>query len=208
MTAEDDLPQDGQVRVNLAMQVAGIAAQVSAALQSGDTDRCDELVQRLTQARVQLQRGTAPEGLVPFIEVMCGLLRGDDVSARAEELGTSYRAVYDQVVDEVREPVGEGELTLGEVLAEVAYNVIALVRHGTGPQQSMMAQTLLKMQQESQRRPDLQELIVFLSAARALLLDEDPSPYASQLSGPFQAEWEEILNGLNESGEEDVRQEL
>lgn len=198
MSVEDSLPQDGQVRVNLAMQVAGIAAQVSAALQSGDADRCEELAEKLTQARVQLQRGTAPEGLVPFIEIMCGLLRGEDVSPLSEGLSTSYRAVYEQIVDEMRESVGEGELTLGEVMSEVAYNVIALIKHGTGAQQSMMAQTLLKMQQESQRRPDLQELIVFLGAARALLLDEDPSPYASQLSGPFQVKWEEILNGLSE----------
>jgi hypothetical protein len=198
MSVEDNLPQDGQVRVNLAMQVAGIAAQVSAALQSGDADRCEELAEKLTQAQVQLQQGAAPEGLVPFIEIMCGLLRGDDVSPLSERLSASYRAVYEQIVDEMQEPVGEGELTLGEVLSEVAHNVTALVKHGTGAQQSMMAQTLLKMQQESQRRPDLQELIVFLDAARALLLDEDPSPYASQLSGPFQAKWEEILYGLSE----------
>jgi hypothetical protein len=198
MTLEDNLPQDGQVRVNLAMQVAGIAAQVSSALQSGDTERCTELAQKLTLAQAQLEQGTTAEGLVSFIEVMCGLLRGDDVSALAQGLGTSYRAVYDQIIDEMQVPVDEGDLTLGEVLDEVAYNVCALVNHGTGAQRSMMAQTLQEMQQESRRRPDLQALIVFLEAARALLLGEDPSPHASQLSGPFQARWEEILDGLSE----------
>ena len=91
MTVEYDVPQDGQVRVNLAIQVAGIAAQVSSALRSSDSDRCTELVRKLTLAQAQLEQGTAPEGLVPFIEVMCGLLRGDDGSASAAGLSMSYR---------------------------------------------------------------------------------------------------------------------
>jgi hypothetical protein len=193
MTVEDNVPQDGQVSVNLAMLVAGIAAQVSSALRSADSDRCTELVQKLTLAQAQLEQGAAPESLVPFIEVVCGLLRGEDVSALAAGLSKSYRAVYDQIVEETQQREDEGELTLGEVLDEVVYNVGTLVQHGTMPQRLSMAQTLHKMQQESKRRPDLQELIVFLEAARALLLDEDPSPYTSQFSGPFQAKWEAIL---------------
>jgi hypothetical protein len=195
---EDDLPQDGQVRVNLAVQVAGIAAQVSAALRSGDADRCGELVTKLSQARDQMQRGAAPGGMVPFLDAMCGLLRGDDVTALAKQLPPSFLAVYQQIVDETEMPADEGELTLREVLAEVSYNVVTLVKHGTAAQRNVMAHTLQKMQQESKRRPDLRALIVFLDAARALLRDEDPSLYANQLQGPFQAKWEDILNELNE----------
>ena len=79
MSMENGLPQDGQVRVNLAVQVAGIAAQVSTALRSGDADMCGELEAKLGRARDQMQRGAAPGGMVPFLDVMCGLLRGDDV---------------------------------------------------------------------------------------------------------------------------------
>ena len=38
---KNDLPKDGQVRVNVALQIAGIAAQVTAAMRSGDQDRCE-----------------------------------------------------------------------------------------------------------------------------------------------------------------------
>ena len=145
-----------------------------------------------------MQRGAAPGGMVPFLDVMCGLLRGDDVSALAKTLLPSFYAVYDQIVDEVHEAADEGELTLREVLEEVSYNVTTLLKHGTAAQRTMMIHTLQKMQQESKRRPDLQALIVFLDAVRALLRDEDPSSHASQLHGPFQAKWEEILNALNE----------
>jgi len=198
MSMEEGLPQDGHVRVNLAVQVAGIAAQVSAALRSGDAERCAELTAKLGQAQDQMQRGAAPGGMVPFLNVMCGLLRGDDVSALAKTLPPSFYAVYQQIVDEAHEPADEGELTLREVLTEVSYNVVTLIKHGTGAQRSMMAHTLQKMQQESKRRPDLQGLIVFLDAVRALLRDEDPSVYAGQLHGPFQVKWEDILNELNE----------
>jgi hypothetical protein len=116
----------------------------------------------------------------------------------AKQLSPSFLAVYEQIVDETITPADEGELTLREVLAEVSYNVVTLIKHGTGAQRTMMAHTLQKMQQESKRRPDLQALIVFLDAVRALLRDEDPSLYANQLAGPFQAKWEEILNELSE----------
>ncbi len=62
----------------------------------------------------------------------------------------------------------------------------------------MMANTLLKMQRESLRRPDLRTLIDFLDAARALLQDADWAPAAGRLSGPFQAKWEELLEALRE----------
>jgi hypothetical protein len=189
--------QDGEDRVNLAMQVANIAAQASAALRSGSLEKRDELVNTLTRARERLAQNPTPEGLLPFIDVVCGLLRGQDVSANATTLPTPYRAVYDQLVDET-EHDDEGEMTLREVLDKVAYNVVAAIKQGTPAQRRMMAHTLERMQRESARRPDLKSLIDLLEAARALLLDEEWEPHANKLRGPFQARWEEILNAISE----------
>ena len=72
---------DEQVRVNVAMQVAGIAAQVALALRSEDADKRTELEAKLARAQAQLEGGTAPEGLVPFIDAVRGLLRGEEASA-------------------------------------------------------------------------------------------------------------------------------
>lgn len=187
---------EGQVRVNLATQVAGIAAQVSVALRSQDQEKQRALATKLAQARDHLQAGTAPEGLVPFIDVMCGLLQGTDVSALVDELDPPYRAVYDQLTSDVQAPAEGGELTLRQVLDEVTYHVIAAMQQGSYGQRRMMANTLLQMERESASRPDLGELIDFLEAARALLQDEDPDPYAARLHGPFQARWEEIRNQI------------
>ena len=76
--------------------------------------------------------------------------------------------------------------------------VSVAIKQGTYAQRRMMANTLLKMQRESLRRPDLHALIDFLDAARALLQDEDWAPAAARLSGPFQAKWEELLEALRD----------
>lgn len=193
MTAENPPPESGQVRVNLAAQVAGIAAQASAALSSDDAEKRRALEGQLRQVRAQLLAGPAPEGLVPFIDAVCGLLRGEDVSVLASELPPAFRAVYEQLVEEAGRDDSEGDLTLGEVLDEVTYNVVVAVSQGSLAQRRMMANTLQRMEGEAARRPDLEGLIDFLQAARALLLDEDWAQPASRLSGPFQARWESLL---------------
>jgi hypothetical protein len=193
----DDTPQ-GHVKVNLAMQVAGIAAQVSAALGSGNAENRQELADKLALAQGQLQQGQAPDGLVPFIDVMCAMLRGEDASARANKLQAAFRAVYDRLVQETQaqqDPM-VGDLTVRQVLDQVAHNAVLVMKQGSYAQQRMMANTLLRMQQESATRPDLEALVHFLEAVGALLQDEDWAPPASRLQGPFQAKWEEILNQL------------
>ncbi len=197
MTIENPT-QDGEDRINLAMQVANIAAQASTALRSGSLEKREELADTLTRARERLTQNPTPEGLLPFIDVICGLLRGQDVTAGATALPTPYRAVYDQLVDETEHNDEEGEMTLREVLDEVSHNVVAAIKGGTPAQRRMMANTLQRMQQSSAHRPDLKSLIDLLEAARALLLDEDWAPHANQLRGPFQARWEEMLNAIRE----------
>lgn len=189
-------PENGQVRVNLALQVAGIAAQVTAALRSGDASKRATLERTLGQAQEQLRHGPTPEGLPLFIEVMRGLLRGEEVSGEAAELPESFAAVYAQVVDEVQHAQEEGPLTVGQVLDQVTQNVIVAMRQGSYAQRRMMANTLLRMERESERRPDLGPLVHFLEAARALLQDEDWAEPAGQLSGPYEARWAQILEAL------------
>ncbi len=196
MSASGSPPENGQVRVNLALQVAGIAAQVTTALRSGDEAKQATLERTLGQAREELRRGPSPEGLPLFIEVMRGLLRGEDVSDRAAELPESFGAVYEQVVDELQHVQEEGPLTVGQVLDEVSHNVIVAMWQGSYAQRRMMANTLLSMERESKRRPDLAPLVRFLEAARALLQDEDWAESASQLTGPFEARWAQILEAL------------
>jgi hypothetical protein len=189
--------ENGQVRVNLALQVAGIAAQVTTALRADDAATRATLERTLSQAQEQLQQGPAPEGLPLFIKVMRGLLRGEDVSDQAAELPASFQAVYDQVVDEVQHvQEEEGLLTVGEVLDQVSQNVVVAMRQGSYAQRRMMANTLLRMQRESAQRPDLASLVDFLEAAQALLQDEDWAEPASRLTGPFQQRWTQILEAL------------
>jgi hypothetical protein len=198
MDVKENPPGDGQVRVNLAAQVAGIAAQVTAALRSQNADIRRELAEKLARAREGLLLGPAPDGLVPFIDVMCGMLRGENVLVLVDELPAAFRAVYDQLVDETQMHKNEGELTLRQVLEQVSHNLVLAMKQGSYGQRRMMANTLLRMQRESARRPDLQPLIDFLEAARALLQDEDWAVAASQLRGPFQAKWEEVLTDLRD----------
>ena len=127
---------------------------------------------------------------------MRGLLRGEDVADQAAELPESFGAVYEQVVDEVQHVHAEGPLTVRQVLDEVSHNVIAAMRQGSYAQRRMMANTLLRMERESERRPDLAPLVHFLEAARALLQDEDWVEPASQLTGPFQVRWTQILEAV------------
>jgi hypothetical protein len=204
MSESRNPPEDGQVRVNLALQVAGIAAQVTTALRSGDADKRAALERTLGQAQEQLRHGPTPEGLPLFIEVMRGLLRGEDVSDEAAELPESFVAVYRQVVDEVEHVPEEGPLTVGEVLDQVSQNVVGAMRQGSYAQRRMMANTLLRMQRESERRPDLAPLVHFLEAGRALLQDEDWAEPASQLTGPFEARWAQILEALRGMEEPDA----
>jgi hypothetical protein len=199
MTEPNQPPESGQVRVNLALQVAGIAAQVTSALRSGDDARRAELERTLAEAQAQLDRGPSPEGLPLFIDVMRGLLRGEDVSSDAQGLPESFRAVYHQVVDELHHAQEGGPLTVRQVLDEVSRNIIAAMRQGSYAQRRMMANTLLQMERESAHRPDLGPLVHFLQAARALLQDEDWAEPASQLTGPFQARWEQILEALRQA---------
>jgi hypothetical protein len=202
MTTENTSPQGRpdqkapQAQVSLAMQVAHIAAQVTTVLRSGDPEKRAALEDKLVLARDRLQRDGAPPGLVPFIEVMRGLLQDQDVSALASDLPGSYRAVYEQIVDEVKSRDEEGELTVREVLDEVAYNVILAMERGTYHQRRMMANTLLRMERESSRRPDLHSLIEFLQAAQALLQEEDVSPFEERLRGPFREKWDQVLEAL------------
>jgi hypothetical protein len=198
MTTEDHPPQQERSRVDLGRQVAGIAAQVAAAIRSRDSERRDQLAAQLVQARERLGQTQAPPGLLPFIDVMCGMLRGQDVSALARPLPGAYRALYEQVVDETQSQGQESELTLRDVLDQVAHNVVLALRHGTDEQCRMMAETLHRMQRESSGRPDLQALVGFLEAARALLRREDPSPSVAQLRGPFLERWHEIVNAIEE----------
>jgi hypothetical protein len=187
------------VAYNLALQVANVAAQVSAALRSEDEDQREELERRLALAEARLrERQTMPEGLVRFLDVMQGLLRGDDMSALAGELPQAYRAVYEQLVGELEAANDEGPLTVREVLDEVTHNVILALTRGTFDQQQQMAATLLAMERESGERPDLGGLRDLLRAACLLLAGEDATPVANRLTGPFRARWEEILEALQE----------
>jgi hypothetical protein len=92
----------------------------------------------------------------------------------------------------------EGEMTLREVLDEVTYNVIVVMKRGTPTQRSQMADTLLRMQRESSWRPDLQAFTDFLQAARTLLQEPDAPPEEIELHGPFLVKWNEILSALDE----------
>jgi hypothetical protein len=196
----DDAPAGGsQATIDLALQVANVAALVSAARRSADEEKRDELEARLAlaQARLLEQPGT-PEGLILFLAVMRGLLRGEDMSAHAGALPSAYRAVYVQLMDEAEADGEEGTLTVGEVLDEVTHNVILALVHGNFDQRRRMADTLLVMEEESRRRPDLAGLRHLLQAARLLLKGADPTPVANRLRGPFKARWEEILEALQE----------
>lgn len=204
MSESRNPPEDGQVRVNLALQVAGVAAQVTTALRSGDEAKRAALERTLGQAQEQLRHGPSPEGLPLFIEVMRGLLRGLDVSDQAAELPESFGAVYEQVVDEVQHVHEEGPLTVRQVLDEVSHNVTVAMQQGSYAQRRMMANTLLRMERESERRPDLAPLVHFLEAARALLQDEDWAEPASQLTGPFEARWMQILEALRGTPDRDA----
>jgi hypothetical protein len=198
MDTQNDLPQNGPVRVNLAVQVAGIAAQVTAAIRSGEVERRQEVEAKLSKAREQLQEGAVPPGLVPFIDVMCGLLRGSDMSVPAADLPRSYYAVYEQVLAETQQEDREDLLTLRQVLDEVVHHAILAIKGGTPDQCRMMANTLLRMQRESGKRPDLEALIDFLKAVRALLREEDPAPFVVRLQGPFLVKWQEIVDAIRE----------
>jgi hypothetical protein len=200
MTTDDTPSQSGRVRVNLAVQVAGIAARVTAAIRAGEQERL-ELEKKLATAQAQLEQGTSPEGLVGFIALARALLRGDEAEMTIDELPSSYRAVYEQMVDELKVEQDEDLLTVRQVLNEVSLNIAAAMHQGSYAQRRMMANTLLRMQQESRHRPDLAALIEFLEAGRALLQDEDWAPAASRLRGPFQAKWEELLEAIRGSGE-------
>jgi hypothetical protein len=200
MTTDDTPSQSGRVRVNLAVQVAGIAARVTAAIRSGEQERL-ELESKLATAQKQLEEGTSPEGLVGFIDLVRALLRGGESETTIDELPISYRAVYQQMVDELKVKQDQDLLTVRQVLDEVSLNIAAAMLQGTYAQRRMMANTLLKMQQESRHRPDLGALIDFLEAGRALLQDEDWAPAASRLRGPFQVKWESLLDAIRGSGE-------
>jgi len=191
------LPDDeSQIRVNLALQVAQVAAQVSAALHGQDPDARVELAARLEMAEERLEQQGAPAGLIPFLAVMRGLLSGEDVSELAAELPASYRAVYAQLINETQ-PAGDsgasGSMTVRQVLDEVARNVILAMSGGTLTQRLRMADTLQAMQREAAERPDLSGLCDLLQAARILLQGDDPGLVADELRGPFLAKWEEIL---------------
>ncbi len=190
-------PIDGKVRVNVALQVAGIATQVTAALQSDNPKKCDELERKLTLAQGQLDPLDSPPGLVPFIDVMRGLLRGDDVAARAGGLPPAYRAVYEQIVDSITPPEPEGELTLRQVVDEVAHNLLTVMRFGTFDQRQQLIDVLLKMEQEAAERPHLLQLADFCKAARLLLDGDEPGPAAARLRGVFREKWEHIISTLD-----------
>jgi hypothetical protein len=194
------VPTDAQGRatVDLALQVANVAAQVSAAMRANNPDKRDELRAQLALAQGRLEEQGAPPGLIPFLTVMQGLLQGEDVSPLVDELPTSYRAVYQQLVDELQMEDADGVLTLREVLDEVTHNVIVAMVRGTFDQKRRMADTLLAMQEESRSRPDLAALRDLLQAARLLLLGEDPTPVADRLHGPFLEHWETILDATQE----------
>jgi hypothetical protein len=188
--------QDGRVKVNVALQVAAIAAQVTSALQSDDSDRCNELESKLALAQNQLDPLDAPPGLVPFLDVMRGVLRGDDVSGHASGLPPSYRAVYEQVVDSIAVEQDEGELTVREVMDQVVRNVIAVMQSGTFDQRQQMIDLLFKMQQESEQRPHLVPLANLTQAARILIDGGDPSAIVSSLQGPYREQWDRIALAL------------
>jgi hypothetical protein len=200
------LPNDeSQAKVNLALQVAQVAAQVSAALQSEDQAVRDELNGRLAMAQERLEQQGAPAGLIPFLAVMCGLLRGEDVSELAAELPVSYRAVYAQLVNETQPASSAdegGSMTVRQVLDEVAHNVILAMSGGTLTQRLRMANTLLAMQQEAADRPDLSGLCDLLQAARILLQGDDPSAVTDQLRGPYRNKWGDILAAVGEPADE------
>jgi hypothetical protein len=197
--ADDAATGGGQATIDLALQVAHVAAQVSAALRSADEEGRDKLEARLALAQARLlERQSTPEGLFLFLAVMRGLLRGEDMSAQASHLPTAYRAVYAQLVDEAGVDDQEGTLTVREVLDEVTRNVILALARGNFDQRRRMADTLLVMEQESRQRPDLAELRHFLQAARLLLKGADPTPITDRLRGPFKAHWEGILEAIQE----------
>lgn len=198
MTVENQPPDGGQSKIDLAIQVAHIAAQVSAAMKSADLAKRTELEARLATAQERLTSAQTPVGLVAFIEVMRAVLAGRDASELAEELGRSYRAVYEQIIDELEHQDVDGELTVGQVIQEVSYNVIQAMKQGTADQRRLMGNTLLQMAQEAEWRPDLQALIDFMTAARMLLQGSDPTLAASNLVGPFRSEWDNILAALKE----------
>jgi hypothetical protein len=205
---EGGAPDDeGKTKVNLAVQVAQVAAQVSAALRSPDRAPRDELEERLGMAQERLEQQGAPAGLIPFLAVMRGMLRGEDVSELGDALPVSYRAVYLQLQLEAGEEAhaAEGEdgaMTVREVLDEVARNVALAMTNGTLTQRLRMANTLLAMQQEAADRPDLAGLRDLLLAARILLQGDDPSEAAEALRGPFLDKWEEILAAAGEPADE------
>jgi hypothetical protein len=189
----------GRTAIDLALQVANVAAQVSAAMRSADAGKRSELESRLVLVEARLlEQQDAPEGLLLFLDVMQGLLRDEDVSDLADDLPAAYRAVYEQLVGEVQTDDDAGTLTVRQVMDEVTNNVILAMVRGTFEQRRRMADTLLVMEQESLPRPDLEGLRGLLQAARLLLQGADPTPIAGQLRGPFKARWEEILEAIRE----------
>jgi hypothetical protein len=201
--------KESQAKVNLALQVAQIAAQVSGALRGPDQDPRDELEARLAMAQERLEQQGAPAGLIPFLAVMRGLLKGEDVDELAAELPVSYRAVYNQLAIEAQAAASgpdqadeSGAMTVGEVIDEVARNVVLAMSGGTLTQRLRMADTLLTMQQEAAGRPDLSGMCDLLLAARTLLQGDDPGEAAEALRGPFKAKWDEILAAVGEPSDE------
>jgi len=195
MTDQTDQPQEG-AKLDLAVQVAHIAAQVSVALRNTDPAKRSELETKLTLARERLEQRGSPPGLIPFIDVMRGLLLGQDMSAEAQHLLPAYLAVYQQLVDDQKLREDEGDLTVGQVLDEVSHNVALALKQGTFDQRRQMADTLQIMAEESRRRPDLSGLVDFLTAARILLQGGYPLPIEAQLEGPFREKWNQLLKDL------------
>ena len=192
------VPDAEQAKVDLALQVANVAAQVSAAMRSADEGERDQLQARLFLAKARLEQQGAPEGIVPFLDVMGGLLRGEDVSALSGDLPITYRAVYEQLVGELEAEETERMLSVREVLDEVAHNVILAMVRGTFDHRLRMAETLQAMAGELSSRPDLSGLRDLLLAAQLMLQDEDPEPVVDRLRGPFKARWQEIVEAVQD----------
>jgi hypothetical protein len=198
MVEENDRLSSQGEDLSLDTEVARIAALVSEALRSGNQQRREELGARLELAQERLAERGAPEGLIPFLEMMRGLLSAGDVSAHLQDLPQTYRALYEQIMDDVGTREQEEQLTVRQVMDQVSQNAVLAIKHGTFDQRRQMADTVLMMEEASRKRPDLAALSGFLVAIRVLLKGGDPSSFEERLTGPFRERWDEIRRILDE----------
>ena len=177
----------------LAEFLSDLSVAVVIAIQTQEDERIEALSSRLEEIKQAADEADAPE-LAAYLDVLRGLVRGEDVDTAAEKLVEPYLWGYERILQELEEGPESSDASSSEWVASMTSLVATTVKSGSEEDRAELERELVRI---AGRIPaEETKFHDFIAVLGGVLRGEDTRELGVKLQPPYRQAYHSLLQLL------------